>query len=763
VLIFAIVLLVLLAALGTAFVMYVRQARAAATNAFEATQAQRVQESGLAFALKHIRAAMREYVFVSPDGIFVPDVSVGYLNSDPAPVVGQPANLYRLFEAYPGQLTVQSTLQDGTASHRHAWLWWNADDGFHNCTEKTFEPAIDPLYFTDAKLAVFAEADGRMRKSRATGPEHAGLARRIVLDADQDGLAEFYNTATSTALPRATWKSGEHGEFYIWIQDLDGMLHADPKKWGMDATFDFSATETAQQAAKTMLGSLVAHGKMDTVTATEIDKVWTRTTPYNSCAEIWEQFGLVTPASGSGLAAFDYYNSRYGLDRYFSPRRDVELTSLDMATYQAPFASIKETETALNVNTASFETVAAALSRIPLVDGYEAANHADLGPIPAPVVANTNKASFLAARVCAKRPFLCRVDFEDFLAAHLNSPALAADDYENDPTLPACKVYKAIPKRASRVLPDYVMPSLEALTEVPGITDAHLIGTVLRDPLEQQKRFAFFREDDAQAPLVGALISVKAFNNLLNSLSGKKRDGTYGYSYYSSESKRIPFDGTADGKPKFEYKELADAAMGTGKYFIDDNQPAPDSAGELQVWRATNASGYYEMTFSNSDDVQLKEYGKSYSGTFAGERIDFITTGGIPESPNWPNDLVDGTGIYESYDGATPVVCNSTVHGPLRAYRNRENDSKPPPEVPLDESAQLPTAGVAIDVSWSPRFTFRSRFFCVYVLSRALNANGQPYAGGTRRIEAVYDALKDRVLWQRQPQTYKRSLGDPEP
>jgi hypothetical protein len=67
------------------------------------------------------------------------------------------------------------------------------------------------------------------------------------------------------------------------------------------------------------------------------------------------------------------------------------------------------------------------------------------------------------------------------------------------------------------------------------------------------------------------------------------------------------------------------------------------------------------------------------------------------------------------------------------------------------------------DVCWTPRFAFRSRYFAIYVLSRALDPSGQPYAGSTRRVEAVYDALKDQVIWHRQPVTEKRNLGDPEP
>jgi hypothetical protein len=109
-------------------------------------------------------------------------------------------------------------------------------------------------------------------------------------------------------------------------------------------------------------------------------------------------------------------------------------------------------------------------------------------------------------------------------------------------------------------------------------------------------------------------------------------------------------------------------------------------------------------------------------------------------------------------------------------------------------------------VQWSPVFCFRSRFFGVYVLGRSLAhgwdpadpssldiptaqrgqvqkmiMDGQPAPAqtdplypiymqqykfmndisGERRLEAVYDAFADKILWQRESITEKRSMGDP--
>jgi hypothetical protein len=66
------------------------------------------------------------------------------------------------------------------------------------------------------------------------------------------------------------------------------------------------------------------------------------------------------------------------------------------------------------------------------------------------------------------------------------------------------------------------------------------------------------------------------------------------------------------------------------------------------------------------------------------------------------------------------------------------------------------------DVNWSPQFCFRSRFFGVYVLGRGLvQTGGGATITGERRLEAVYDAIKDEVLWQRSPDTELKALGDP--
>lgn len=774
VLVFAVILLVLLFGIGTAFILYVRQEGRASANALQSVQAGQASDAGLNFTLRNIRSAAMLYVFTTPDGYFVPDPAKNYINTDSSAVAGEPQrNLFRMFEAYPTETTAAATIAN---TNGHAWLWYHNDAGFF--ASAGLESAAEPLRFTDAKIAHYSTAGGAVKQYFASGPEHAGLARRFVVDLDQGGIAQFYSPK-----PPTTWKSGQMAEFYVWIADLDGKLFANPKPdgatakpgWGLDTAFANVGAETDQSAAEGAFKSVRDFGGMSLindpiVTGTLVP----HTSPYTSLSEMWSATGIATPASPSGYA---YYNSRYGLDRYFSVFTDDALSGAEAAKNQVT-TSVKDFTTALNVNTANYETLRAVLSRVPLVDGYD--------PSGAMVAENLAKAEALAARICAKRPFLGRMDFEDFLAAHVNSksPATSADvdDMLTATTSPCGMLYLAMDKRDLSAITPVVFLDLDQY----GVDNTQFLashseystsmGTPVLMAAFMKQRYAFFRTDDGVAKLFtdatnNALLTSKALNNLLNAVSGKRRDTTYGYSFYSFDNVNIPFGGTATGTPKFEYNELlqVDITAGVKTYLVTRTAP-DDSKGTLKAWHPTTGSGYYEMTFLNSDDTQEVEYGFTDGGHMAGDQVFFVhgntkivtSNAGFLETPNWAPDQTDGNDIYDFADALGDVTCHSTVHGPVRAYRNVEGTG-------FDDTTLKPTpdrnSGPAAngDVSWTPRFAFRSRYFAVYVLSRALDPSGQPYAGSTRRVEAVYDALKDQVIWHRQPVTEKRNLGDPEP
>ena len=109
------------------------------------------------------------------------------------------------------------------------------------------------------------------------------------------------------------------------------------------------------------------------------------------------------------------------------------------------------------------------------------------------------------------------------------------------------------------------------------------------------------------------------------------------------------------------------------------------------------------------------------------------------------------------------MKCDTFIHGPLRAYRHRLDD---PATAPSAARALNPAETDGPDISWSPRFCFRSRFFKVYVLARSivtLKGDGTPVYGPTSRLEAVYDAYLDKVLWRRWQATELRRISDPVP
>jgi hypothetical protein len=114
------------------------------------------------------------------------------------------------------------------------------------------------------------------------------------------------------------------------------------------------------------------------------------------------------------------------------------------------------------------------------------------------------------------------------------------------------------------------------------------------------------------------------------------------------------------------------------------------------------------------------------------------------------------------------LVTDTYVWGPLRACQHT-TDQSVSVNVVQKPSATL-ADGINGDVAWSPQFCFRSRFYQIYVLGRGLVRTFRPKDGvsteflnvtGTRRLEAVYDAWADKVLWEREQVSEKRALGDP--
>jgi hypothetical protein len=760
VLVFTVLLLVLLAGIGTAFVMFVNLEYAASGNALRNTQCRATAETGLEHARQTIRDSILNYRFETPDGWF-------NVAGTTRPYIDETQGLFRFFEysTNPTPLTTVSEAKSALTADKggkwetwrdFAWLYWNADttycgisglDGQDTGTPHTDKEITNQAY-TASPLAHFAYPNGYFRADRSNGIEHAGLARRFVI---YNPVTDFYADASKSVSPF-------RGEYYVWVTDLDSKLYAPHNgvTWGMTDAANVNAILNRLSTYGYSTGwGFDASGKFRmNLTDPEIALLVAKSSNYASLEDVAVSLPRTLPASGSGSPVWDHLFYRYGLERYFTCWADYN-------------HAVKVHEMALNVNTASYEVLAATLSQVPLTDPFDAKT-------------NLTKASCLAKRICAKRPFVCRIDFEDFLAAHLNTDSTGTkiDDPKDGtagPQSPVRMIYLAIPKREYTDAKDTTDPrkvlTLSQLMEAP-VADTEAQYTWLRSATAQQSRWLWFRENDAAAPLVftdpvsgqksTAFLSVKAFNNILNSISGQQPDGTYGYSFYSADGVLVPFSGTTLGTPKFAYNELTNTiTAGLDTYVIERGDTSDNNeVGELSAWRLTNSSGYYEMVFRNCDDTQIYEYARPIpiDRPVPPAPVPVISAGadGVLETPAISDgvntdDIAGPSSIDDPSTNA--FVCDSTIHAPLRAYRHSH------PSEPV-------VADAAGDISWSPRFCFRSRFFKIYVLAKSIvtmRGNGTPIHGPASRLEAVYDASDDKILWRRWQTTELRRLSDPVP
>lgn len=772
VLVFAIVFLVILAGLGTAFVMFVIQQSRASANTLHGTEADEIADAALAHVRQVLHQAIGQYRCFSPDAAFDPNrpyntayekpyyrnlhakAATYFVGGDltPQPAIGSggdddwtpgefymtpgpnnyietmPAagagvddaflnlgNVYRAFEAKDDEIAVDPSLIN---QGDYALLYYNEDPLlFYDPSKYT-----NPLHFTEAPLTTQCQLNGipvqYFKDSSATeeAPFHYGLARRWQVHSSQAGV---YNAGAAHDLPRV---ANTRGEYYVWIDNLDGKLFAVPQDWGVDvpSTYSKSNDQVLAQVIENLSLALGATEKSNLLSPTlkgvNFVDMGDWVVRIAKSGESLDRASTIDPRA--------YLFARHTLDHQFNFKRDEYL---------------KTSSTALNINTAPLDVLSAALSEIPL-DGDSV---------------STAKAEALARRICAKRPFLCRVDFEDFLAAHLTQDTSVSLADSANAASPAGLVYRAIPKR------DYSTVSLADLAEAPGVMPDNPVYRVLTDKGYVQNRLEWFRKNDTLAPIAGALIDAKAFNNLLNSLSGKVRGGTeFGYSFYSYDGVDQPFD-ISGTKPKFEYKELTQGDLGTvNQYTIERNPGVPDEVGELIAWRPTNSKGYYSMVFAASDDTQEFARNEVVPGPPAPQTV--IDGHGALETPLLGDDTENSGVIEPGGDG----IANSYVHGPIRAYRHPKDDPATAPTAAVDSG----TAGDG-DVAWSPRADFRGRYFKIYILARGIvNISYDPgkgknitHYGATRRIEALYDALDDELLWRRNVATELRSLGDPSP
>ncbi len=159
-------------------------------------------------------------------------------------------------------------------------------------------------------------------------------------------------------------------------------------------------------------------------------------------------------------------------------------------------------------------------------------------PNAVPIPPNTNPpvmAELIAKRIVAKRPFLCRMDFEDFVASLLpcspnDPPDLTPPAVIPDIHYPLGAIYYAIQKRISGTAGLNGEISLSQFMEIPGLPENdYPDGKVnpykgSNSPASMATRFKFFVGENTTGgtycpPRTQCTLTVKAFNNFLNSVS----------------------------------------------------------------------------------------------------------------------------------------------------------------------------------------------------------------------------------------------------
>lgn len=124
------------------------------------------------------------------------------------------------------------------------------------------------------------------------------------------------------------------------------------------------------------------------------------------------------------------------------------------------------------------------------------------------------------------------------------------------------------------------------------------------------------------------------------------------------------------------------------------------------------------------------------------------------------------------------IRCRLTIGQPLFSsgtpgYGPMQCCGNPTPTYPTTYSttqyypANLPASSGMYqngDVSWSPQFAFRSRFYNIFVLGRGLQTQQSATTTttnivGEKWLEAVYDGLTDQLIWQRTQVSLNRVQG----
>ena len=391
---------------------------------------------------------------------------------------------------------------------------------------------VNTPFYTSAPLRITAQVQGEADRATPYFVRSA-LTEFINPDVASSGdpnainLRKFRVSAPAIGAVR--------GRHFIWVRDLDACFYAVPAMWGLhdpnNATNSYGPSELS--VAQKILEYLRETPKSQMMVAPPTDSatdIWSRQDMLNLASLAPKNYGHISDISEAlqNLNAttddkYPYWRS--DLEAYFTTNIDVvhnpDGTTNNLSTF-------KPAPAAININTAPEEVLQAMFSQIPYTDAVDAMG------IPTDTfalhvsrchAAKTYYAELFAKRIVAKRPFLSRMDFEDFLASLLVGTSTDQNTYLG-------AINYAIGKRISGEI------RLAQFMEMPGLPEGDYTdstgATVLavnpykgaNTTLNMQARFNFFLNDISsvgQTITVGTrdqcALTVKALNNVLNSVS----------------------------------------------------------------------------------------------------------------------------------------------------------------------------------------------------------------------------------------------------
>ncbi|HLX62462.1 MAG TPA: hypothetical protein VKX17_14385 [Planctomycetota bacterium] len=532
-LVFAVVVLAVLALLTTAFLIVARHAIAASKSTVTSMQADVAALSGNGRAQAMLGQSVKNN-YTNTHGGVVTNVNgdLFLINAKEQLLKGPASNsVFNLFEH-----DENFDIANAITTPSYAVLSSQFPDE-HNGVTTT--GAVNTPYFSSAPLRIDAYSLGADRAE--------GYYMRA-------SMTEFYGGVNPVIRKPLTATGTVRGRNYVWVRDLDSNFLAIPALWGLNlknvpnapseraiaqAILEYLRTTPNSQMSSTM-------SQADPAFIAGINPPQLVNSPL--VAQYFAQGGAPSYTLGQmpdSIASFallfpQYENSpnyafwRADLDNYFTAYFDaaknpdgsykVDPSNAMMPVYKTGIAAI-------NINTAPEETIQALISQIPFSDS------GTLATIKTPS-GQYYYSEALAKRIVGKRPFLCRMDFEDFVASLLpGNPT--------DGTTPVGAILSALQKRVEVQRPDGTMATelrLSQFMEIAGLPEGDYPpdanGNVKLNPYKDANtkprmitRFNYFLDDsDTTIPTRSdCVLSVKAFNNVLNSLSACPNAGLNAY------------------------------------------------------------------------------------------------------------------------------------------------------------------------------------------------------------------------------------------